>query len=111
MASETSSHVMMTSYDVDREKVDSSEQEEKGFNQCDPIGRFLKIICVNVSVKISPKIWLRVRLFENITFQVTTAVATFWATFGKLWSTFDFNIWSHKIITKPSKMGSCCVTV
>ena len=31
MASETSSHVMMTSYDVDREKVDSSEQEEKGF--------------------------------------------------------------------------------
>ena len=35
------------------------------------------------------------RLVENITFQVKSAVATFRATFGKLWATFNFNIWSH----------------
>ena len=35
------------------------------------------------------------RLFENITFQIKTVVATFGATFGKLWATFYFNIWSH----------------
>ena len=32
------------------------------------------------------------RLVENITFQVKSAVATFRATFAKLWATFNFNI-------------------
>ena len=38
--------------------------------------------------------------FENINFQVKTAVATtFWATFWTIWATFYFSIWSHWIRT------------
>ena len=63
--------------------------------QCDQNGRFLKILCAKVSFKISSNVRWLFRLFESITFQAKTAVASFWATFGKVWATFIFNIWSH----------------
>ena len=34
-------------------------------------------------------------ILKNITLKVKTAVATFWATFVKIWATFYFGIWSH----------------
>ena len=58
--------------------------------QCDQIWRFFKIICVKVSFKISPNVSWLYRLFENIPFQIKTAVATFWAPFGIHWATFLF---------------------
>ena len=67
------------------------------FRQCDQIGWFLKIPCVKVSFKIIPNVCWLLRLFGNIPFQVKTAVANFWATFGKLWATFNFNILSRCI--------------
>ena len=33
--------------------------------------------------------------FDNISFQVKTAHATFWASFVKFWPTFYFSIWSY----------------
>ena len=33
--------------------------------------------------------------FENITSQIKTKMETFWATFGIIWATFCFIIWSH----------------
>ena len=33
--------------------------------------------------------------FEKPHFYVKTALAIFWATFGKNWATFNSNIWSH----------------
>ena len=54
-------------------------------------GRFLKIHLV----KVAQIVWWLFWLFENITFQVKTAVSTCLATIGKLWATFYFNIWSH----------------
>ena len=53
------------------------------------LGDFWKFFLSNFVLK-WPK-WL----FENTTFYVKTAVATFWATIGKLLATFYFNIWSH----------------
>ena len=34
---------------------------------------------------------------ENYRFLSQTGEATFWATFGKTWATFYFNIWSHYV--------------
>ena len=36
-----------------------------------------------------------------------TAAATFWATFGNIWATFYFNIWSH-FDRPPSALLSLC---
>ena len=69
--------------------------EAVSYRHCDQIVRFLKILCVKVPFKISPNIWWLFGLSENITFKVKTAVSTFWATFGKLWSSLNFNTWSH----------------
>ena len=33
--------------------------------------------------------------FENVTFKITTTMATFWATFDIHWATFHFIFWSH----------------
>ena len=33
--------------------------------------------------------------FEKLNSYVKTALATFWATLGKIWATFYSNIWSH----------------
>ena len=33
--------------------------------------------------------------FEKPHFYLSTAVSTFWATFGEIWATFYSNIWSH----------------
>ena len=35
-------------------------------------------------------------ILKNIPFQIKTALATFWLTFGKIWATFNFSIWSHR---------------
>ena len=35
--------------------------------------------------------------FETHPFLSQNAVATFWATSGKFWATFDFNIWSRSL--------------
>ena len=34
-------------------------------------------------------------IFKNGPFQVKSAAATFWSTFGKYWATFYSNIWLH----------------
>ena len=36
-------------------------------------------------------------ILKNIPFQIKTALATFWAIFGKIWATFNFSIWSHRM--------------
>ena len=36
-------------------------------------------------------------ILKNIPFQIKTALATFWAIFGKNWATFNFSIWSHRM--------------
>ena len=54
-----------------------------GHEQCYQIGRFLKILCVQFFLKSSSNVSRPFGLFENITLQVKTAVASFWATFAK----------------------------
>ena len=54
-----------------------------GHEQCYQIGRFLKILCVQFFLKSSSNGSRPFGLFENITLQVKTAVASFWATFAK----------------------------
>ena len=45
------------------------------YDQCDQIGRFVKILCIKVSFKSNPIVWCLFGLFENISFQVEPAVA------------------------------------
>ena len=45
-------------------------------------------------------------ILKNLQFQEKTALATFWATFGKIWATFYFNIWSH---WKSLLLSQCCI--
>ena len=64
-------------------------------NQSDQIGRFLKVLGNKISSKSSQIIGNFLGYFEYPHSYVKTAVATFWATLGNIWTTFYFNIWSH----------------
>ena len=63
--------------------------------QCDQIGWFLKVLGNWISSKRSPNVLQLFGYFEKPHFFVKTALATFWATFGKNWATFFSNIWSR----------------
>ena len=53
--------------------------------QCDQIGRFFKVLGGRLSYYVR---WLQGH-FENITFEVKTAVVTFLGNFIKNWATFN----------------------
>ena len=72
-----------------------SNYQNLGLEQCDQIGRFFKDFGNKISCKRSPKCCCLFGLFLKKTYSyVNTALATFWATFGKIWATFYSNIWS-----------------
>ena len=54
------------------------------------LGDFWTFFGSKFPIESSSNVWCLFRLFENIPFEVKTAVATFRATFGKLWATFYF---------------------
>ena len=62
--------------------------------KCDQIGRLLKVLSGNLFSNSSSNssLW---GYYENLASYTKTVVATFGATFGKVWATFCFNIWSH----------------
>ena len=61
---------------------------EKDLMQCDLIGRFLKVLVGKLSFKSSPNVWCLLGHFENITFEVKTAVVTFLGNLIKNWLLF-----------------------
>ena len=60
-------------------------------DQCDQIGRFLKVLCNKISSKTSNFFGY----FEKPHSYVKTCMATSWVTFGNIWATFYSNIWSY----------------
>ena len=59
------------------------------------LGDFRKLFESRLLYKISQNVWWLFASSKTSTFEVKTAVATFGQLFGKLWATFNFNIWSH----------------
>ena len=60
--------------------------------QCDQIGAiFENYLCQGLFIKLAQMYGDFLASSKTFTFQVKTAVATF----GQLWATFNFNIWSH----------------
>ena len=51
------------------------------------------------TLKSSPNVSCQLGYFVNITFQVKTALAKFWASFVNIWAIFYFSIWSHLLGT------------
>ena len=49
----------------------------------------------NIATKVTKMYGDFQAILKNISFQVKTAVATFWATLGKIWATINFSNWSH----------------
>ena len=66
--------------------------------QCDQIGRFFKVLGGKLSYKSSPNVWWLKGHFENISFEVKTAVVTFLGNFIKNWATFLI----HCLVALPS---------
>ena len=65
-----------------------------GGDECDQIGRVLKFLETTFLAKEAQMIGNFLGYFEKPHSYVKTALATFWATFGKNWATFYSNIWS-----------------
>ena len=63
--------------------------------QCDQIGRFLEFLGNKFYYKVAQMLVDFLGICEKHCFFSQTGQATFWATFGKTWATFYFNIWSH----------------
>ena len=59
------------------------------------LGDFLKILVTKFLAKEAQNVAAFLGYFLKKTYSyVNTALATFWATFGKIWATFYSNIWS-----------------
>ena len=66
--------------------------------KCDQIGRFLEFVYKSI-----PNVWwLFGQLWNPLFFKSKRVRLLFWATFGKTWVTFYFNIWSHWWLLPPS---------
>ena len=65
------------------------------YKQCDQIGRFFKFLCHLFSLKLPNCILTFWATLKSIHLKVKTDQATYWATYGLIWATFYFNIWSH----------------
>ena len=63
--------------------------------QCDQIGRFLTLFGKCLLQKDAQMYGDFCAILKNIPFQAKTDLSTFWPTFGKIWATFYFSIWSH----------------
>ena len=59
------------------------------------LGDFWELFVANVLTKVAKIITEFLGCFERHYFLVTTVVATFWPTFGKIWATLCSDIWSH----------------
>ena len=66
----------------------SKEPPPQERNQCDQIGRFLKVLVTNFLTQRAQTFGYFLGYFKNFTFKLkTSAMSTFWATFGKKLST------------------------
>ena len=63
--------------------------------QCDQIVRFFKFSVKNLPTKVAQIFGQFLGCLEKHYIKVKTALVTLWATFGSIWATFNFNIWSH----------------
>ena len=78
--------------------------------QCDQIGRFLEVLGNKISSEKTK--WMATFWgFWKASLLWKTALATFWATFGKNWATFYFNIWSHSFSNIPYKKFSILIQI
>ena len=66
-----------------------------GGGQCDHIELFLEFLGNKFYYKADQMFDDFLDSCENNRFLSQTGDSTFWATFGKTWATFYFNIWSH----------------
>ena len=71
--------------------------------QCDQIGRISKVLGEIFCFKKAEMYSDFLAILKNIHFPIITALATFWATFGNIWATFNFSIWSHCSLNRHSK--------
>ena len=60
-------------------------------------GNFWSFLPINIITKVAQMFVDFLGKCENYRFLSQTGEATFWATFGKTWATFYFNIWSHYV--------------
>ena len=63
--------------------------------QCGQIGRFLKILVINLLTKVSKIFFEILGNFMKPCNLTKMAVVTFWVPHRKFWATFYFYIWSH----------------
>ena len=74
--------------------LDWSGRSSSG-NQCDQIGRFLKVLATKFLAKEAQMIRTVMVYFEKSHSHVKTGLATFLGNFWKNWATFYSNIWSQ----------------
>ena len=77
------------------------------WNQCDQIGRFLKILGDRKSSKRSPNDWQLFGLFWKTSLLCKNCIGYFWKTFVKNWTTFFSNIWSHCLGSQEETLIFC----
>lgn len=58
-------------------------------NQCDHIGRFLKLLSTIFETKVAQIFGYFSGLYQEITLEVKSAWTTFWPKFGQNWATFN----------------------
>ena len=69
------------------------------YEQCDQIGRFLKVLGNRKSSKRSPNDWQLFGLFWKTSLLCKNCISYFLGNFWKNWATFFSNIWSHCLRT------------
>ena len=79
---------------------------QRGFNQCDQIGRFFKVLTTKFQAKEAQMIGNFLGYFEKLHSCVKSELATFATTFGKNWATFNSIIWSHWFQPNQQKRAS-----
>ena len=70
------------------------------------LGEFCKFLVTYFLSKVAQMSGDFSNYFENVTFQVETAVATFWGHSWRIWATFYVNLWSHWMAVIVSGLGS-----
>ena len=70
------------------------------------LGEFCKFLVTYFLSKVAQMSVTSGTILKNVTFQVETAVATFWGHSWRIWATFYVNLWSHWMAVIVSGLGS-----